>query len=85
MTVKHVFKGDLTYLTQLFNCFPPIIFNHVPQIFLDLDSICFGATISLSPTFVDEGKHVLINNLHAMGGIWNEGWLWDFLIKVSFG
>ena len=39
----------------------------------------------MSPTFVDDGKDALSNNLHAMGGICKEGLLWDFLIKFSFG
>ena len=37
------------------------------------------------PTFVEDGKYVLSYNLHAMGGIYKEGWLWDSLIKFSFG
>ena len=40
---------------------------------------------SHSPTLVDDGKYVLSYNLHAMGGICKEVWLWDFLIKFSFG
>ena len=59
--------------------------GHVPPIFLDLESICFVAPTLLSPTFVDDGKYVLSYNLHAMGGICKEGWLWDFLIKFYFG
>ena len=34
MTIKRVFKRDLTCLTQLFNCFSLIIFYRVPPIFL---------------------------------------------------
>ena len=62
----------------------PYYFYHVPPIFLESESICFGATTSLRPTFSDNGKYVLSYNLHAMGGICKEGWLWDFLIKCSF-
>ena len=34
-TVKHVFKRNLTCLIQLLNCFPPILFYHVSQLFID--------------------------------------------------
>ena len=85
MNVKHVFKRNLNCPTQLFNCFLPIIFYHVPPIFLESESICFGAPASLSPTLVDDGKYVLSYNLHAIGGICKKVWLWDFLIKFSFG
>ena len=84
-TVKHVFKRKLTRLTQFFNYVLPILFYHVPSIFIESDSICFGAPTLLSPTFVDYGKYVLSCNLHAMVGICKEGWLWDFLIKFYFG
>ena len=65
--------------------FFPIIFYHLPPIFLDLESICFDAPTSLSSTFIDDGKYVLSNNLHMMGGICKKLWLWDFLINFSFG
>ena len=65
--------------------FLPIIFYHVPPIFLDSESICFGAPTLLSPTFVDDGKYVLSNKLHSMGRIYKKLLLWDFLIKFSFG
>ena len=84
VTVKHMFEGNLTCLTQLFS-FPPIIFYHIPPIFLDLESICFGAPTSLIPTFIEDGKYVLSYNLHAVGGICKKWWLWDLLIKFSFG
>ena len=73
--VKHVFKRKLNCLTQLFNCFLLLFFYHVPPIFLDSDSIYFGAFTSPSLTFVDNGKDVLSYNLHSMGGICKEGWL----------
>ena len=85
MTVKHVFKRNLTRLTQILNCFPPIIFYLVPPIFIDSESIYFGAPTSLSPTLFDNVKDVLSYNLHTMGGICKKVWLWDFLIKFSFG
>ena len=47
MTVRHLFKSNLTWPTQLFNYFFPIIFYHVPPIFIDSESICFGATTLL--------------------------------------
>ena len=84
MIVKHVFKRKLTCLTQLFNCGFPIIFNCVPPIFLELESICFGASALLSPIFVDNGKYVLSYNLNMMGGICKEVWMWYLLIKFSF-
>ena len=84
MTYKHVLKGNLTCLTQLFNCFFPIIIYHVPPIFFESEGICFGALASQIPTFVDYGKYVLSYNLHEMVGIYQEGWLWYFLIKFSF-
>ena len=65
--------------------FFPVLFYHVPPIFLESYSICFGAPTSMSPTFLDDGKDVLSYNLHTMGGICKEGWLSDFLIKFSFG
>ena len=64
--------------------FPPILFNHVPPIFFEWESICFGAPTSLSPTFVDNGKDVLSYKLHAMGGIFKKGRLWDLHIKFIF-
>ena len=85
MTVKHMFKGNLTFHTKLFNCFTPIIFYHVPPIFLDSESTWFGAPTSLSPTFVNDGKYVLSYKVHAMGQICKKWWLWDFLVKFSFG
>ena len=84
LNVKHVFKRNLTCLNQLLNCFLPIIFYHVPPIFIESESICFGAPTLMSPIFSDNGKDVLINNLHAMGRICKELWTWDFLIKISF-
>ena len=45
---------------------------------------CFGAPTFLSLTFVDDGKYVISYNLHAMGGVCKEGWIWGFLIKFSF-
>ena len=63
----------------------PILFYRVPPIFLELGRICFGTPRLLNPTIVDDGKYVLINNLHAMGGICKEGCIWGFLIKFSFG
>ena len=84
ITVKHVFEGDLTCLTQLFNFYFPILFYHVPPISLDSDNICFGAPKSLSASFIDDWEDVLSNNRHTMGGICKEGWLWGFLIKFSF-
>ena len=84
MTVKHVFKRNPTFLTQIFNFFP-IIFYRVPPIFLESESICFGAFTSTRPTFVDDEKYVLSYNLHVMGGIFKEGRIWDSLIKFSFG
>ena len=84
-TMVHSMSLNCSLLTQLFNCCFPIIFYRVPPIFLESESICFGTSTSLSPTFVDDGKYVLSSNLHAMGGICKEGWLWDFLIKFSFG
>ena len=39
----------------------------------------------MGPTFFEDGNDVLSYNLHMMGGIFKEGWLWDFLIKFSFG
>ena len=71
MTVKHVFKRDLNWITQLFNFFPHYFLSCTP-IFLELESICFGAPTSLSPNFVDDGEYVLSYNLHAMGGICNK-------------
>ena len=65
--------------------FFPVIFYHVSPIFIESESICFGAPTSLRPTIVEDEKNVLISKLHAMGGICKEGWLWDFLIKFSFG
>ena len=62
-----------------------IIFYRVPQIFLESESISFGESTSLIPTFVDDGKIMRSNNLHMMGGIYKEGWIWDSLIKFSFG
>ena len=84
MTVKHVFEKDLTCLTQLFNCFFPILFYRVPPIFLDSEGICFGAPALQIPTFVDDGEDVFCNYLHAMGGVRKEGWLGDFCMKLSF-
>ena len=65
--------------------FSPYYFYHLPPIFLESYSIFFGASTFLSPTFFDNGKYVLSYKLHAMGGICKEGWLWNFLIKFSFG
>ena len=84
ITVKHVFKKNLTCLTQLCNFFS-ILFYHLPPICLESEIIYFGAPTFLSPNFVDYGKYVLRKNLHGMGGIYKEGCLWDFLIKFSFG
>ena len=39
----------------------------------------------MRPTFVQDRKYVISYNLHAMEGICKEGWIWDFLIKFSFG
>ena len=39
----------------------------------------------MSPTFVDDGKYVLINNLHKTGEICKEGCILDLIIKFSFG
>ena len=63
----------------------PYFFYHVPLIFLESESICFGAPTLLIPTLFDDLKDVLSYNLHGMGGICKEGWLWDFLIQFSFG
>ena len=63
----------------------PIIFYRVLPIFLGLEIVYLGVSTSLNPTFVDDGKDMLSNNRHAMGGICKEGWLWYFLIKFSFG
>ena len=84
MTVEHVFKRDLTCLIQLFNCFLPILFYHVPPIFFDLEGICFGAPASQIPNFVDDGEDLFCNYLHAMGGVRKEGWLGDIFMKLSF-
>ena len=85
MAVKHVLKRNLTFLTEIFNCFFPILFYHISPIFLELDSIWLGESTSMSPTFFDDGKDVLSNNLHVMGGICKEGCLWDLIVKFSFG
>ena len=84
ITFKHVFKRYLTCCTQLFNCFFPILFNHVPPIFFESESICSGAPTSLRLTIIDDVKDVLGHNLNAMGGICKKGRLWDFLIKFPF-
>ena len=85
ITVEHVLMRNPTCLTQLFNFLKLFFIYHVPPIFLDFESICFGASTMLIPKFIDNIKGVLSYNLHAMGGICKEGWLWDFLIKLSFG
>ena len=82
---KHVFKRNLTCLTQLFNYFFTIVFHYVPSIFIESESICFGASTSLSPTFIEVGKYVISYNLHDMGGICKEVWLWYLLINFCFG
>ena len=84
MTVKHVFKRYLTCCTQLFNFFPPILFNHVPPIFCQLESICYGAPTSLSLTIIGDVKDVLGHNLNAIGDIRKKGRLWDLYIKFPF-
>ena len=84
MTAEHVFKRNLTLLTQIFNCFLPIIFYRVPPMFLELERIWFGVSTSLIPTFINYGKDFSRYNLHAMVEICKEGWIWDFLIKFSF-
>ena len=77
---------EYPYLPQWsLQLFSPIIFYHVPPIFIESESIWYGASTSLSPNFYDNGKDVLSNNLHLMEGIYKEGWLWNFLIKFSFG
>ena len=84
MTVKHVLERDFTCLTQLLNCFFPILFYHVPPIFFEPEGIYFGATASQIPTLVDYGEDVFCNHLHVMGGVRKEGWLRDFFMKLSF-
>ena len=78
-----MFKGNLTFHTKLFNCFTPIIFYHVPPIFLDKEGICFGAPSSHIPPFVEDGEDVFCNYLHVMGGIRKGVWLGDFCMKFS--
>ena len=84
MTVEHVFDRDLTCLTQLFNCFFPILLYHLPPILFEPEVIYFGAPASQITTFFDDGEDVFYNNLHAMGGICKEGWLGDIFMKLSF-
>ena len=84
MTVEHVFERDLNCLTQLFDCFFPILIYHVPPIFFDPEGICFGAPASQIPALVDNGEYVFCNYLHAMGGVRKEGWLGDIFMKLSF-
>ena len=77
-------RGTLLASLNSSNIFS-VIFYHVSPIYLESESICFGVSTSLSPNFIDDGKDVLSYNLHAMGGICKEGWLWYFLVKFSFG
>ena len=51
MIVERVFNRNLTCLNQLSNCFSSTIFYSVPSIFLLSESICFGASTYLSPSF----------------------------------
>ena len=39
----------------------------------------------MSASFIDDGEDVICNNLHTMGDICKEGWIWDLLVKFSFG
>ena len=84
MTVKHVFKRNITCLTQLFNCFSLFFFIMYPPICFEPEGICFGAPASQIPTFVDNGEDVFCNYLHAMGGVRKEGWIGDIFMKLSF-
>ena len=85
MIDKHAFKSNLTCLTQIFNYFIPILFNHVPPIFLELYSILFGASTSTRITILDNKKYVLKHNLHARGEVSKKGCLCYFRVKISFG
>ena len=78
MTVKHVFEKVLTCLTQLLDCFFPIVFNHIPPIFFDSEGIIFVAPALKILTFVEDGEDVFCYYLHAMLGVRKEGWLGDF-------
>ena len=84
MTVEHVFKRDIICLTQLFNCFFPILFYHLPPIFFEPEGICFGAPASHIPTLVDDGEDVFYDYLHAMGGVRKKGCLGDIFTELSF-
>ena len=81
--VKHVFKRNLTCLTQLFNCFYLLFFIMYPQYLLSQRASALVHPHLWDLLFYDR-KYVLSYNLHAMGGIRKKGWLWDFLISFSF-
>ena len=64
--------------------FSPILFNYVPPIFFESDSICSVAPTSLSLTIIGDVKDVLGHNLNAIGDIRKKGRLWDLHIKFPF-
>ena len=61
--------------------FSLIIIYHIPPLFIESERICFGKSSLLRLAIVKNGRYVIRNNLHAMGGICKEGWHWYFLIK----
>ena len=90
-TMHHIYHDSWTcveeelYLTvTTLLKFVSIIIYHIPPIFLEYERIWFGAYTSLRLTIVNNGKYVLSNKLHAMGGICREGWNRYFIIKFSF-
>ena len=61
-----------------------IFICHIPLIFLESESICFGASTPLILIIAKNGKYLLINNLHVMGRKRKEIWDWYFFIKFTF-
>lgn len=87
-TLRYIFcgwwtcaQGELYLPLAVHPNFVSILLYHMPPLIVESQRIWFRASTSLRLTITRNGKGVLSNNFHAMGGIFKERWHWYLIIN----